>query len=93
MNAPQTHLEHSPATQQACDGCGSPFTPKRRWQRFCKTTCRATYHLNLSPEALRREVDELKRQGATLRTELDTEKARVTDLERRVTTLDDPTRR
>lgn len=83
-SAPQTVAEVS------CDGCGQPFAPKRRWQRFCKPGCRSTYHSSLTPEALRREIDELKREAATLRQEFEVEKARVAELERRLTVLDEP---
>lgn len=66
MNAPITHPEHSSATQQRCDGCGGVFAPRRRWQRFCKPGCRSAFHTAMSPEALRRDIEDLKRRLAAL---------------------------
>lgn len=45
MNAPQTHLQPAGATQRPCDHCGTPFTPRRSWSRFCRSKCRNDYHL------------------------------------------------
>jgi len=42
------------------------FTPKRAWQRFCSPKCRKTFHASMTPEALRRELDDLKRRVAAL---------------------------
>ena len=46
MGAPM-HLERPPATQIACATCGTLFTPKRSWSRFCRTNgdgCRNAFH-------------------------------------------------
>jgi hypothetical protein len=77
MNAPENALNALPATQRPCDGCGSLFTPKRRWARFCADACRTEWHRKkaLGPEG---RIAELERK--------------VADLEQRVARLDDPTR-
>lgn len=49
-----------------CEACGRIFSPKREWQRFCTTPCRQAFHAKLTPEALRRDIDELRRQVAAL---------------------------
>jgi hypothetical protein len=42
------------------------FAPRRAWQKFCKTPCRKTFHASMTPEVLRREIDELKKRVAEL---------------------------
>ena len=68
MTAP-THLHKLQATQGAethsgslkpCATCLRPFRPVREWQRFCCTRCRQTYHASMTPDALRRDLDDLK---------------------------------
>lgn len=73
------HLEKPQAKEIACPMDGTLFVPKRSWQKFCSDRCRNAYHGSMSPEALRRDLDELRRQVAALT--------------QRVTVLDDPTAR
>lgn len=61
MTVPQMHCDDAGATQsgqKACDGCGQPFTPKRRWQRFHSDDCRNAFH---AAEARKKAI-----QGAAL---------------------------
>jgi hypothetical protein len=46
------------------------FTPKRAWQKFCKTPCRKTFHASMTPEVLRRELHELKAKVARLEAQI-----------------------
>jgi hypothetical protein len=38
------HLEPTGSAPRACDYCGSTFTPKRAWSRFCSSAHRTAYH-------------------------------------------------
>lgn len=41
------HLEAVSGAERACDTCGSLFTPRKPWQRFCKTygnKCHTAFH-------------------------------------------------
>lgn len=38
------HLAASGQAARPCDTCGTVFTPKRAWSRFCKTGCRNAFH-------------------------------------------------
>lgn len=71
------HSEQAGAKQCERDGCSVLFRPKTRWQAFCSVGCRNLHHRALSPEAMRRELDQLK--------------AQVAALTQRVSALDDPT--
>jgi hypothetical protein len=51
---------------RACEACSAEFQAKREWQRFCSTPCRQAYHAKMTPEALRRDLDELRRREAKL---------------------------
>lgn len=76
MSASQTHQDSAGAPESArtpsgsqeavCEACGAIFRPRRDWQRFCGAPCRKTYHAKLTPEALRRDLDELRRRVAAL---------------------------
>jgi hypothetical protein len=52
--------------EAVCAACGAPFKPRREWQKFCSTPCRQAYHAKLTPEALRRDLDELRKRVAEL---------------------------
>lgn len=43
-SGPQTHSDAEGYKPQACDTCGSLFTPKRSWGRFCDSRCRNAFH-------------------------------------------------
>ena len=86
MNSPEMHLQHAGKPQLACVTCGVSFLQNRPQQRFCSTKCRNAYHQKLTPEALHRQIEDLKAQLAAI-------KAATEDLNRRVTALDDPTAR
>lgn len=74
---PGMHSEKPQAKEIACArGCGLLFVPKRQWQKFCSTKCRNEFHHSLTPEALRRDID--------------ADNARIVELERRLTAIDDP---
>ena len=75
MNSPEMHLERPQATEKPCEECGTVFTAKRRWARFCGTPCRNEWHRKkaLGPDGRLAEIER-----------------RLADLERRVTVLDDP---
>src|SRR5229473_5775232 len=34
---------------RACNGCGSPFRPKRSWQKQCSARCRQRTYLRRQP--------------------------------------------
>lgn len=38
------HSEAEGYSPQSCDTCGSAFTPKRSWSRFCDARCRNAFH-------------------------------------------------
>lgn len=86
MNSPEMHLQHAGKPQIVCATCGTSGPQNRPQQRFCSTKCRNAYHQKLTPEALHRQIEDLKAQLATI-------KATTEDLNRRVTALDDPTAR
>ena len=72
MNSPAMHLDSAQATQPAkdepkCPVCRASFLARRKWQRFCSPKCRNEYHSSMTPEVLRRDIDELKRQVVELR--------------------------
>lgn len=67
----------SPAAPRPCEGCGSQFAPKRRWQRFCKTSCRTLWHGSHGRPPVAR-IEDLER--------------RVAELERRLQVLAEPVR-
>lgn len=50
-----------------CPTCGDPFTVNRPQQRFCCVKCRNTFHLALTPQALQRQIEDLKAQLATIK--------------------------
>ena len=50
----QTHLEPTGREPRPCDTCGTVFTPKRRWSRFCKTKCRNDHHAAQAREEAKR---------------------------------------
>lgn len=43
-SAAETHPDAQGQGQPACDTCGSLFTPKRGWARFCSSKCRSAFH-------------------------------------------------
>lgn len=38
------HLEARSLAAVPCDTCGTVFTPRRGWGRFCSTRCRNAFH-------------------------------------------------
>lgn len=47
MDAQQTHLAAAGddgLPPRPCDTCGTAFTAKRSWSRFCSTKCRNDFH-------------------------------------------------
>jgi hypothetical protein len=42
--APAMHLEARGIAAVPCDTCGTVFTPRRGWGRFCSTRCRNAFH-------------------------------------------------
>lgn len=44
MSTPAMHLQAAGKDPLACETCGSLFTPKRGWARFCSTPCRNAFH-------------------------------------------------
>lgn len=44
MSTPAMHLAPVGKAQRACETCGSMFTPKRGWARFCSGDCRNAFH-------------------------------------------------
>lgn len=79
MNAPETRENALQQTQATCRGCHGLFTPARRWQTFCKDSCRADFHrrTKADPKALA----DLKRQIADLKAGQHALAARVEKLE------------
>ena len=67
MSAEQTH-QVDPSAMRKCRACPILFAPKRRWQEFCSDRCRKAFHASMTPEAIRRALDDLS--------------ARVTELEK-----------
>lgn len=57
------HLDAQQATERPCDHCGTLFTPKRPWSRFCNTRgngCRNDFHAaEARKEAMRAAAPEL----------------------------------
>lgn len=89
MTASQTHQVDASTTRK-CRACPLIFTPKRRWQEFCSDRCRKTFHGSMTPEAIRRTLDELSARLV----ETDKENARllgeVADIARRLEKLETP---
>lgn len=60
----QMHSDSAAATQEPgaalCPVDGTPFTPKRSWQKFCSDRCRNTWHQSMTPEALRKDLDAIR---------------------------------
>lgn len=44
MSTPAMHLQAAGKPTTPCDTCGTPFTPRRSWSRFCSTPCRNAFH-------------------------------------------------
>ncbi len=65
MNAPEMRQDALPAAGRACDYCGSLFTAKRAWSRFCNGRCRAAFHAQ-GGHVTRKEHEDLKRRVAAL---------------------------
>lgn len=40
----QTHSEAASVAQVRCEACGTDFTPRRAWSRFCNDRCRNAFH-------------------------------------------------
>lgn len=78
MNASETHREQLPATQAVCDTCGTLFTPKRAWGRFCSGKCRGTFHT--IRDAAPRLLAALKAIAAGDSNPIDTAKAAIKKL-------------
>ncbi len=62
----QMHLDKPQPPQKPCENCGKPFTPKRAWARFCHSDCRNAWHRSMTPEAMRRDLDELRARLAKI---------------------------
>ena len=39
-------MDQEPKLLKRCEHCGTAFTVKRLWQRFCKPRCRFDFHNN-----------------------------------------------
>jgi hypothetical protein len=39
----------TPIGERACSGCGSPFLPKRPWQKQCSPRCRQRAYVQRQP--------------------------------------------
>lgn len=75
MEGEQMHSEAAGAAPAATEGKGSlkpcaacqkPFAARRKWARFCSTNCRNEWHRSMTPEAMRRDIDELLRKVQAL---------------------------
>jgi len=69
QNVSEMHLS---APQQRCVGCGTLFTPRRKWQRFHDVLCQKAFHRQkATPEAkiaaLERRVAELEKSLGEVR--------------------------
>lgn len=54
------HLQAQHAKLCAREGCGTTFTPKRSWSRFCSTKCRNDFHaVEARKEAIRDATTDL----------------------------------
>ena len=51
---------------QKCAQCEADFQPKRDWQKFCSSLCRAEWH----KAALERELEQLRMENLDLRRQL-----------------------
>jgi hypothetical protein len=75
VSTAQMHSDSAPAPEQAkellCPVDGTPFVPKRPWQKWCSTECRNKYHQSMTPVALRRDIDALRSQLAAMAETLD----------------------
>lgn len=81
MSAAGTHSEAAGAKEIACGTCRAPFRPKRGWQKFCSDACRNAFHHRLTPEAMRRELDQALAAAEQLRRDHEALKAKVDQLE------------
>ncbi len=53
----------TPLLPKNCESCGTVFTPKTTWQRFCKTQCKFDWHAGKAERLgyeLRKEIRELR---------------------------------
>lgn len=39
-----THDLEKPPEPGTCQHCGNSFKPRRFWQRFCRSACKAAHH-------------------------------------------------
>lgn len=69
MNSPEMHLQHAGKPQIVCPTCGTSGPQNRPQQRFCSTKCRNAYHQKLTPEAMHRQIEDLKATLAALKEE------------------------
>lgn len=65
MSNAEMHQD-SAGEPRACQACSEAFKPARRWQRFCSPACRKSYNAKMTPEALRRDLDELREKVSKL---------------------------
>lgn len=82
MSASRMHQIEAGETRK-CRACPIIFTPKRRWQEFCSDRCRKTFHASMTPEAIRRTLDELSARLAETEKENARLLCQVADLARR----------
>lgn len=66
MSEAQMHSEAASAPQKGkevrCPVDDRPFVQRRPWQKFCSTGCRNAWHHSMTPEALRKDLDALRRR-------------------------------
>lgn len=51
-----------------CGHCGTPFQPRKRWQRFCQNACRRAFHKATGGGDLAKRVAELERRVGQVET-------------------------
>lgn len=61
---------HSQAEMVACAYCAALFHPKRRWEAFCKPSCRSAFNVDIGASGRVVSVRRLKR-GVSLILHLD----------------------
>jgi protein-arginine kinase activator protein McsA len=71
------HLQRPGRARLACPTCDVAFVQNRPQQRFCSTRCRNAYHQKLTPEALHRQIEDLKAALAALKVEHDAIKRHI----------------
>ena len=73
-----------------CPTCGAPYSPTKKWQRFCSTKCRNNYHNDKAEqqkEVQLLEIRTLKQDYEELCVENSHLRKRVQDLEQELEDL------